>query len=529
MEKQRLGVSGMTAAMAAAFIRSAIRPSLDSRRQATRLCGRKRVGAAACARGGGWSAGGDGGLGSNGGAGAEGGAVVVTETGERGILSVVRGDGRRRVRYSASEAEGYESCEVDGAGGGEGEKRTVRKAGIFTRLMEPLLPSDWERCTPGTYVEWVYWRIGRHIFRKAYYVLGTTSLLRSLGVGSTESIAISASLKWVLKDGVAMGTRILVSTNLARLVDESPKRFFFIGDTFKALSVAVEILSLANRDLFLLCGSIAALLKDGGSAMSGPSYRVFLDTFAVCGNIGDVSSRSEAQEVVGDLLGLGVGVVTAWSLSNLSDSSNGLIPTFVCYIILVALHLSCTARAVSLVELRTLNLQRVDRVLTQFVDDGTVPTVEQANRGERFVWAWRVSEDGRRTRLGGSVREFGSAASVRAIRVGMERGDRFAVVYEGGRAGLLIEEGAGVEDILMGTLQARKLVRSFGEDEEMDATRLEDALKESYRWAGAQVTPLMRCLKAGGWSTDRVMFGRDFRYRCETAGGVESVEAVAEG
>lgn len=436
--------------------------------------------------------------------------TIVTERSGTGMTNRGRRDGGEYTKYMIDDCGCIKGKE--GVATNDSRKSRLKSARLFERLVEPLLPTNWEECTPGTYVEWVYWRIGRHIFRKAYFVLGTTSLLMSLGIGSNESIAISASLKWVLKDGIAMGTRLLVSTNLARLVDESPKRFFFIGDSLKALSVCVEILSLTNRDLFLLCGSAAALLKDAGGAMSGPSYRVFLDAFALCGNIGDVSSRSEGQEVIGDLIGLGLGVMTAWTLSQVFEYEYRLIPTLICYSVLVVLHLSCTARAISLVDIPTLNLQRVNTILDHFFADGRVPTVAEVNRSERFVRDWDASKAGRLIKVGGSLGQFRQAGV--AIQRGKRRGDRFAVLYEDGTVGVLIQEEATVQDVLTGTLQARKLVEYVGFDEDrVQHESVEKVMDNSYTWAMANVSRFVQALNESGWSTNRLLFGRDFRYR----------------
>lgn len=503
---------GRVLKMSAAFVEYGFRIGTDVHKGEFGRCVRRRVGLTNCKR----SKPGEIRAATRDDGGKGGRYMVLTETGGTGILNKARTDRGRRVKYTFDESGRCESKEISKTKSESSSEKSVRSKGLFEQLLEPLLPANWERCTPATYIEWVIWRIGRHVFRKAYYVLGTTSLLMSLGVGSKESIAISASLKWVLKDGVAMGTRLFVSTNLARLVDESPKRFFFIGDSLKALSVGVEILSLTNRGLFLLCGSAAALLRDAGGAMSSPSYRVFLDAFALCGNIGDVSSRSEGQEVVGDLIGLGLGVTTAWTLNQVFDYDNGLIPTLICYGMLVILHLSCTARAISLVDINTLNLQRVDRVLDAYFNTGCVPPVAEVNRSERFVAAWEASEGGRRTLLGRSVGEFHRSGL--AIKRGKERGDQFAVVYESGKAGLLVAEEATVKDVLTGTLQARKLVQLIPAENEIDSDSVDDALKNSYEWAVANVSQFMQALNESGWSTDQLMFGRDFRYRYNVCG-----------
>lgn len=439
--------------------------------------------------------------------------IVVTETAPAPAVTTLWTEKSTRVKYSFESGQEPKFSFISQNESNEHLSDKARKKTPLERLLEPLFPMSWQTSVPSSYPQWAFWRIARHIFRKAYFVLGTTSLLLSLGLGSKQSIAISATLKWVLKDGVAMGTRLLVSTNLARLIDASPKRFFFFGDTLKALSAAVEILSLTNPALFLLCGSVAALLRDAGGAMSGPSYRVFLDAFAQRGNIGDVSSRSEAQEVVGDILGLALGVFAASVLSTVPDSMGRIIPTMSCYAMLVVLHLSCTARAVAMVDLASLNAQRADTILERFLTTGTVPGVAEVNRTERFVRPWKASRAGQKTVVGVSVSNFGNIGE--ELAQAAKRGDRFTVVYQSEKAGVLIEEGATSDDILTGVLQARKLVTMIDDNKTISNEVLARNMQISYSWACSHAPSFTQALRHRGWAPDRLLFGAGFRYRHE--------------
>lgn len=395
-----------------------------------------------------------------------------------------------------------------------------RAGDILAQLAGPLLPTGWPSSVGRNYARWAFWHVGRHVTRNAYYVIGTTSLLLALGLDTKKALAVSATLKWVLKDGLAMGTKLLVSTNLARIVDAAPKRCRFLGDSLMALSVAVEIMSLTNPSYFLVYGSLAALLKDAGGAMSGPAYRVFLDAFAIADNIGDVSSRGEAQVVVGNLIGLGVGVAVTSALNSL-PAEGRLLPTFFCYAVLAIAHLTCTTNAVSAVRLRTLNAQRLDTVATAFESKGDVPDVATVNAKERFIRSWTPSPAAARVIIGAPLAQFTSTGDL--LSRALERSDdRFTVAYADGVAGIMLREDATVTDTLQGVLQARRLITQINSTSAVsgkDISRkdLERIFSESYDWASERTPVFVRTLQEKGWTTSKLLIGsKGFRYHVQS-------------
>lgn len=447
-------------------------------------------------------------------------AVVITETMPNPWLALPWKQPKRTRQYLLDHQQCIDSFRelAPSTESNEQQVKKLRRSGdILAQLAGPLLPMKWPNSVGPNYARWAFWHIGRHITRNAYYVLGTTSLLLALGLDTKKALALSATLKWVLKDGLAMGTKLIVSTNLARIVDASPKRCRFIGDSLMAISVGVEILSLTNPAYFLIYGSIAALLKDAGGAMSGPAYRVFLDAFATTDNIGDVSSRGEAQVVVGNLIGLGIGVVVTSLLGNL-PSDGRLFPTLVCYMLLAIAHLSCTTNAVSAVQLRTLNAQRLDIVASTFESRGVVPDVALVNADEKFIRPWTASSTASRVVIGAPLSTFALTDS-RVPDVVSNGTDRFVVAYADGTAGVMLHDDASVTDTLRGVLQARRLTAELDSLRacKTDADNPEDISRvtlESYDWAAEQTPLFVKMLREKGWSTKKLLVGLEgFRYR----------------
>lgn len=68
--------------------------------------------------------------------------------------------------------------------------------------------------------------------------------------------------------------------NIARIVDAPTKWCRLVIDLLMSQGTFVKIASLAARQLFMLFGSLAALLRNAIGVMSGPAYKVFLEAFA---------------------------------------------------------------------------------------------------------------------------------------------------------------------------------------------------------------------------------------------------------
>ena len=351
-----------------------------------------------------------------------------------------------------------------------------------------FLPTSWPSSVASRYIEWVRWHIGRHIFRNAYYVLGTTSLLTSLGFDTTSALAIGTTLKWVLKDGLGMATKLIVSARLASIVDTNPKKWRFLGDSLMAISAAVEILSVINPSLFLLYGSIAALLRDAASAMSGPSYRVFLDAFAISSNIGDVSSRGEAQVVLGNLIGLGIGITITSIISNLPTTER-LLPTFSTFAILASFHLTCTYQAISTVELKTLNWQRLEIIIESFLNNNTVPCIKDVNDEERFL-----SLNKKKIKIGMDLpNDYMNDKNI--VKNG---GERYMLYIEKKmkKIGIILREDAEFEDVIEGIAQSEYIMKWIDKDE---------VIEESGRWIRKVSKSLVKKITDQGWNNNKMM------------------------
>lgn len=259
-------------------------------------------------------------------------------------------------------------------------RRQQRRA-VRAILADVILPTDYPHSVSPDYGEFYRWNILRHLLLEAAEVLGTQSMLFALGLGAKD-LPVAASVKWVLKDGLGYLSKVALATRLAPLVDQEPKRFRVLGDVVMSLGTALEIVTTLFPTYFLLFASLGNVLRSGADVATGPAYRVFLTSFAVRSNIGDVSAKAESQVVLGRVLGIASGIGASTIVKQ--DTSAALLV----FSALGAGHIYATWRSVADLQLRTLNRARTEYALDAYVRSGgeRVASVAEANRAERVLY-----------------------------------------------------------------------------------------------------------------------------------------------
>lgn len=367
---------------------------------------------------------------------------------------------------------------------------------IMNKFLQPLLPKRY----PKNYTTWTKWHISRHIFRSAQYTLGTTSLLVSLGLSNTTTtLGLSSSaLKWVLKDGIAMIMEVIISTNFANRVDKECKKFRIIGDSLMCIQSLIEILSLMNSKYFILYGSLSALCKDSGAAMSGPSYRVFLESFSKkLNNIGDISSKGEAQVVIGNVIGLGIGVFLCGVLINERFELRIMV-----WFILSGFHLLSTINGVNCVELINWNETRLKIIIQHYEQFNDIPNIKQFNSEESHFKKNHII-------IGASIKEFWNDSVCVYGSVAIS-------VNDDGKIGIMVQNGDNnvvTRDVIRCILQARRYLKVFASGRKSAEIDRRCVWQECEQWSLVEVERFMEIAERTDWGKDmRVLVDHSFRY-----------------
>lgn len=446
------------------------------------------------------------------------------------LVQVHIGESRRSLRRLSSRRKVEERGTTDGQGisfdksNAKGKNGLRKGAGLIKEWLWNLsttflLPLDYPQSVSPDYGNFVIWNICRNMFRKAHYVLGTTALLHALGVGKSTALPISATLNWVLKDGLGMGTKALISSRVAPIVDRDAKRWRVIGDSLMAVASSIEMLSPLHPASFLIFGSVSSLIRQAADAMSGPCYRVFLHSFAIDSNIGDVSSRAEAQVVLGNLLGLGLGVVGSAALAERAPQE-----TPALFLIFTTLHILSTYKSTRRLELRTLNKSRLEYIVRMFLTDSKIPTLEEANAKESILLPNKISSASvTSTTFGAPLSSFPlTAMNPKKSLTKTLYSRQYILGFDASRRefGIMLHIDADTAPcILRAYVQVQWILRSekyriIAMTSDMDTASMKNLMEDSFEFVDGIWEEFLDGLKANGWESGRLLLEiGEWRYK----------------
>ncbi|CAI5516529.1 unnamed protein product [Closterium sp. Naga37s-1] len=279
-----------------------------------------------------------------------------------------------------------------------------------------LLPRD----VADGYWEYMRWKAVQRTLSSCMHVMATQSLLRAVGVGARRSVPAAAALQWVLKDGLGRLGRLwfvgstggsfdcnLKVRSVGWMVDlvqwtggwlvppTSPpppsfglRRLWFVGSTggsfdcnlkrvrfqtsalFSA-SLGLDILTPHFPHLFLPLATAANIGKSIGLAAYVATTPPIHRTFALADNLGDISAKGQAQAVVSDNVGLAVAVALG-ALTRNHHQLHARLPLLL-FPLLAITDLLAIRRELQAVPLRSLNKERVQMLVSDWVAGGAMP------------------------------------------------------------------------------------------------------------------------------------------------------------
>lgn len=371
-----------------------------------------------------------------------------------------------------------------------------------------LLPEGGVEAVTPDYFRFSFFNFLRSTAAAATGVLATQGLLIAAGVTAGKAAAASAVVNWVLKDGLGRLGCILVAWGVGSRFDDDAKTFFLLGDVAYELGVLVEILSPLCPALFLPVASVGNALKSISYMVRIPPRTAILRSFCRKENLGDVSAKSNSQDVVSGVLGIGLGI---WATSVVQGSVQKALGVYSLAVIFVGLF---SKASLSHLELKTLNRQRLSILMEEFVRTGAVSGPRDVNRKEMVP-----------TFLSQAARQRKRAVVFGAHLLKTSKGDlrtfnRMRALYRGcdyllgpqwdprgeaaGRVNMTVRQDATTTGTLQGLLQA-EWHRQRAEPGRDGAT-LWQHLVEGQRFAAAKVPELVAALKEQGWNTATLQF-----------------------
>ncbi|KAF5831472.1 vitamin B6 photo-protection and homoeostasis-domain-containing protein [Dunaliella salina] len=216
--------------------------------------------------------------------------------------------------------------------------------------------------------------------------LTTSSLLSAVGLsaGPVGTVATSAGIKWITKDGIGTLGRFFVGGRLAQEFDDDPRFWRMAGEGLSTLGAGLEIATVAYPQQFLLLASAGNFTHALSKSLGRPVFRVIQTHFAASNNVGAVAAKEEVWEVSAELVGTVSSLALLNALAALPDdgSVDKATITVTTWAFIQAVHVGLRYLAMKSLQFPTMSEKRVRLLVTQHVRGQPLSSVKDANKAE---------------------------------------------------------------------------------------------------------------------------------------------------
>ncbi|EFX70690.1 hypothetical protein DAPPUDRAFT_60988, partial [Daphnia pulex] len=253
-------------------------------------------------------------------------------------------------------------------------------------LSSVFLPQGYPSSVSDDYLEYQIWDTIQAFASSLSGSLSTRAILEGVGVGSSTSTPLAATLMWLIKDGTGMVGRILFAWCNGTKLDADSKKWRFFADLLNDCALSLELCApYAVAAVGGSNGTMTSILCVAGVAKSivgvagGATRAALTQHQARQGNLADVSAKDGSQETLVNLAAL---ITSLWLLPIL-DGATGL--TWLMFFLFTLLHVFANLKAVKAVTMETLNRARYMIILKQFASTKYVASVKEVNRLEPVI------------------------------------------------------------------------------------------------------------------------------------------------
>lgn len=298
-----------------------------------------------------------------------------------------------------------------------------------------FLPENYPGSIKGKYLPYVNFNVAQQISSTALGVLSTQQLLLALG---SDSLTASAALNWIIKDGFGQLGGVLYAGKTGNNFDVDPKYQKWISAVSINLACAIEILSPLYPGYFLLLASLGTFGKNI-SAISGSASRAAIHlNFTNSNNLADVTAKNTIQTTTACIFGTFIGTFCGYYATSYTLGAGY-------FLGFSLIHLFSAYKGLKVIEMNSLNQQRLDIIIDEFLKFGKILSVEEVAQKEIF-WKPYIN---------------------REIKVGTDKVfedfikfDRFIVAKEPDCVHLVFEEEANSVDMINGYIKAVEIFKN---------------------------------------------------------------------
>jgi len=293
-------------------------------------------------------------------------------------------------------------------------------------------------------------------------------MLVSVGVGH-EYFAIggAAAINWVLKDGIGMMGKITFASKYSHLFDVNPMKWRLIGDLMHNLGAGLELCTIVWPNKFLAIAAIANIAKGVAHMANGATSAAFNKSFAIAGNLADVTAKGQSQAEMRRMIGISLGI----GLSIVLGSNYALI--FGSYATLASLHMFFNYTSVKSIHLNTLNTSQLWILISEYVrnnsSDGTKASLSNPMELNKLysMLSLRSSttSTSKHVQLGVKLSHLESLSKLETILRNARKDQKYLLWYDEKNMKkplhILLHQNANVEDIILACLHAEYTMQSL--------------------------------------------------------------------
>mmetsp|Transcript_10630 Transcript_10630/g.16120 ORF Transcript_10630/g.16120 Transcript_10630/m.16120 type:complete len:520 (-) Transcript_10630:296-1855(-) len=244
-----------------------------------------------------------------------------------------------------------------------------------TRHLSYLLPTDYPKSVKPGYDKFALFCFLGNVASTSTMVLSTQTLLLAIGVGTQTAAPISATLNWILKDGIGQFGGIVfasrISANTTYSVDSDPKRWRMVSSLAMDTAMMLELATLAfpagSSGSFLILASVANIGKNIAFLTASASRAKLHQSLSNTDNLGDITGKATSQSILASLAGTALGI----GMSPLVFGDGANLPSVVLGCgFLAVVHQLCTYLSLKYVAINSLNRHRLQILLNLYFKKG---------------------------------------------------------------------------------------------------------------------------------------------------------------
>ncbi|KAN0036518.1 hypothetical protein ACTFIV_001816 [Dictyostelium citrinum] len=259
-----------------------------------------------------------------------------------------------------------------------------KNSGFYNVLCDLFLPNGYPDSVTTDYFGYQFWDSIQALCSTITGTLATRAILKGYGVGDSSATVASATTQWLIRDGTGMIGRIVFAWRKGTDLDCNSKKWRYSADILNNIGMAFEMISpLFSHRLFLPLSCVGLIAKSICGVAGGCTKASLTQHFAKRDNLADVSAKDGSQETAINLVGMLLSVV----VSSFITDNTPLIFTWLVFLFFTSLHLFCNYRAVSAVQLKSINRYRAYLIYDYFIhNQGSIPSPSEISKLENILF-----------------------------------------------------------------------------------------------------------------------------------------------